>query len=186
MKPKSSIVTATAAWVPATKLEELASQEPRATEPTVASVSAPEPGVQPSMRAPESGTATRLRMLAEHNRSAAAQLASIDRGPMSLQGREGPKPSNLPIRNAAGDAIAASEAASAAKRAAARAASGVGSFAKKRWVKVGVQPAAGGFVLHTEHWEGDVKLKETVQRNLSPLAVREKLSLHLAAVFSVF
>ena len=104
--------------------------------------------------------------------------------PMSLLGREGPKPSNLPVRNAAGDAIAAAEAATRAKVAAERKASGVAL--KKRWVKIGVQPSPNGFILHTEHYEGDTLLKTTVQRGLSPLAVREKTALHMAALYSVF
>jgi hypothetical protein len=58
--------------------------------------------------------------------------------------------------------------------------------ANRKWLKIGLQPAAGGFVLHTEYWVGDAKVRETVQKNLSALAAREKLALHMAAISQVF
>lgn len=54
----------------------------------------------------------------------------------------------------------------------------------RKWVKIGLQPAAGGYVLHVEHYEGDNKVKETIQRGLSPLAARERLALQMASLYS--
>lgn len=175
----------TGPYVALTAEERLATQvaDPSAAAAPYAYTNAPEPGLdglaRPSI---QSGFAQRLTELAAHNRAATqAQLANPQH---SLVGRDTVRYSNLPTQTPAGAQILEQE---RVARAARRAASdGKSKDLKKRWVKIGVQPASGGYVLHTEHWEGDVKVKETVQRNLSPLAAREKLALHMAALYAIF
>lgn len=172
-------------YVPSTAEEVLALQAPDAAA-KVATARAPEPGTvgqanqTASVKAVAPDTA-RLQNLARHNRDAAIQTPPVQH---VLVGREGPRFSNLPKQSADSLAIAATERATLAKRRATREASG--GVLKKRWVTIGLQPASGGYVLHTQHYEGDTLLKTTVQRNLSPLAAREKLALHMSALFSVF
>lgn len=101
-----------------------------------------------------------------------------------LQSRFTVRGSNLPIETPEAIKLRAdNEAAFAAKSAAIQANRGVAS---QKWVKLGLQPTAQGYVLHVENFEGDKKVKETVWRKLSPLAARERLALHMSALFAGF
>lgn len=176
--------TAASTYIALTAEERLATQV--ATEGTASptgATNAPEPGLDGLARpSTQSGFAQRLTELAAHNRAATqAQLANPQH---SLVGRDTVRYSNLPTQTPAGVAILEQE--RVAREARRAASDGKSKALKKRWVKIGVQPASGGYVLHTEHWEGDVKVRETVQRNLSPLAAREKLALHMAALYAIF
>jgi len=94
------------------------------------------------------------------------------------------KESNLPKKTPQSLALDAQNAAHAADLAARQVAHRAED--KRKWCKIGLQPSAQGFILHVEQYEGDTKVKETVWKKLSPLAARERLALHMSALWSGF
>lgn len=91
---------------------------------------------------------------------------------------------NLPIETPQSLALKASIEQAAKEKAARLAAKADKST--KRWLKVGVQPGERGWVLHVDEYEGDKRVKQTATKGLSTLAVRERLALHLAALYAKF
>lgn len=151
----------------------------------------PTPAPKPPVGAPSPVRDTLLeeglRQVMARNR--AMDAASHQQGPNPLLiDRQGPRRTNLPIESAESRAIKESEQqANATRNVAARAVRDANGGAKAKWLKIGLQRTLDrGLVLHTEYMEGDKRVKETVQTHLSPLAAREKLALHLVAIYGVF
>ena len=73
-----------------------------------------------------------------------------------------------------------------AERDAERRAAEKAAFANRKWMMFGVQPTERGFTLHTWHYEGDRKVKETVNKGLTMLGAREQFALLMSAFWAKF